>query len=52
MENIESTQIVLPCSSFDETIAFFKDRLGFQVDIISPADDPLVVVISGYGLHI
>ena len=52
MESIQSAQLVLPGSPFDETIAFFRDRLGFRVDIISPADDPSVVTISGYGLTI
>ncbi len=52
MDNIQSAQLVLPCSPFDETVAFFKDRLGFRIDTISPADDPSVVVISGYGLNI
>jgi len=52
METIQSAQIVLFCSSLDETVTLFKDRLGFRTDIISPADDPSVVVISGYGLSI
>jgi quercetin dioxygenase-like cupin family protein len=52
MENIESAQVVLPCSPFDETVTFFKDRLGFRVDMISPADDPSVVIISGYGVNL
>ncbi|CAF1466009.1 unnamed protein product [Didymodactylos carnosus] len=49
---IQSAQIVLSCSPFDETLAFFTDRLGFRVDIVSPADDPAVVMISGHGLNI
>lgn len=52
MENIQLAQMVLPCSPFDETVTFFKDRLGFHIETISPADDPSVVVISGYGLNI
>jgi quercetin dioxygenase-like cupin family protein len=52
MENIESSELVVRCSSLDETVDFFKDRLGFRIDMISPADDPSVVIISGYGIHI
>ncbi|CAF3819264.1 unnamed protein product, partial [Adineta steineri] len=49
MENIQSAQLVVSCLSLDETVTFFKDRLGFRVDMISPADDPSVTIISGYG---
>ncbi|CAF1059924.1 unnamed protein product [Adineta steineri] len=52
MENIQSAQLVVSCLSLDETVTFFKDRLGFRVDMISPADDPSVTIISGYGLQI
>jgi quercetin dioxygenase-like cupin family protein len=52
METIQSAQMVLFCSSLDETVNFFKNRLGFRTDTISPADDPSVVVISEYGLSI
>ncbi|CAF4642608.1 unnamed protein product [Rotaria sp. Silwood2] len=51
-ERIQPPQIVLPCSSYNETLAFFKDKLGFQVENFFPADDPAVAIISGYGLHI
>ena len=47
-----SSQVVLQCRSLNETLSFFTDRLGFRVDIISPADDPSVIVISGYGIHL
>ncbi|CAF1438133.1 unnamed protein product [Rotaria sordida] len=49
---IQSAQILLSCSQFDETLAFFTDRLGFRIDIFFPADDPEVAIISGYGLNI
>ena len=52
MDTIQSAQIVLPCESLDETIGFLKDQLGFRTDIISPADDPSIVVMSGYGLSL
>lgn len=52
MESIQSVQLVLSASFFTETIAFFKDHLGFRVDIISSADDLSIVTISSYGLTI
>jgi hypothetical protein len=52
MENIQSTQVVLLCSTFNETVAFFKDRLGFRVEMISPTNNPSVVIISEYELNI
>ncbi|UJR19837.1 hypothetical protein I4U23_022970 [Adineta vaga] len=52
MENIQSVQIVLRCLSLDENLQFFKDRLGFRLEMIRPADDPSEVVLSGYGIRI
>ena len=52
MENIQSAELVLPCLSLDETVTFFTNQLAFRVDLISPADDPSVVLISGYGINI
>lgn len=49
---IQSSQIVLPCSSLNETLAFFTDRLGFRIESFLPADDPVVAIIAGYGLNI
>ncbi|CAF2998644.1 unnamed protein product [Rotaria sp. Silwood2] len=51
-ELIQSAQVILPCSPFDETLKFFTNRLGFQLDLISPADDPAIAVLSGYGLNL
>lgn len=52
MNGIESGEIVLRCSSLDEMVTFFKDQLSFRVDVISPADDPSTMILSGYGLRI
>ena len=49
---IERAEVVLSCDDLDETLAFFVDRIGFRVDIISPADDPRVAVISGHGVRL
>ncbi|CAF1473120.1 unnamed protein product [Rotaria sp. Silwood1] len=51
-ELIRSAQVILPCSPFDETLTFFTNRLGFQLDLISPADDPAIALLSGYGLNL
>ncbi len=51
-DEVQAAQIVLPCVELDETLDFFTERLGFRVAAIYPADDPSVVVISGYGLRI
>lgn len=51
-QQIQAAELVLPCPDLDATLTFFTDRLGFRVDAIFPADDPSVVVISGYGLRI
>lgn len=37
---------------FDETLAFFVDELGFQMDRISPADDPTSAIVSGHGVSL
>jgi len=49
---IRAAEVVLPCADLDETLSFFTDRLGFRVVTVLPADDPSVVVITGYGLRI
>lgn len=52
MDHIEPGQFVLPCESLEETVRFLKDQLGFRTDMISPADDPSVIIMSGYGLSL
>lgn len=51
---VSSASIVLPCprSTFDSTLAFFVDTLGFRVGSIGPADAPVVATILAYGLQI
>ena len=49
---IESAEVVLPCDALDDTVAFFRDELGFRLDAITPADRPRAVVLSGYGLRV
>jgi quercetin dioxygenase-like cupin family protein len=49
---IEAAQVVLPSAKLDETVEFFTSRLGFRVDAVLPADDPVVVVVSGHGVRL
>ncbi|MGD9705610.1 MAG: cupin domain-containing protein [Acidimicrobiia bacterium] len=49
---VERAEVVLPCDDLNETLAFYVERLGFRVDLISPADDPRVAVISGHGVRL
>lgn len=44
--------IVQPCQDLDEALSFFRDRLGFRLETIFPADDPAVALISGHGLRL
>ncbi len=45
-------EVVLPCSELDETLSYFTERLGFRIEVIFPADDPVVAVLSGHGLRL
>lgn len=47
-----AAQVVVPCVDLASTLAFFTDRLGMRVELISPADDPALVVISGLGVRL
>lgn len=49
---IMGAEVVLPCAELEATLAFFKDRLGFQLEAIFPADAPAVAVIAGHGLRL
>lgn len=49
---IRAIEVVLPCIELDPTVDFFVDRLGFRLDVIMPADDPAVALLSGYGMRI
>jgi quercetin dioxygenase-like cupin family protein len=51
-QQIAGAEVVLPCAELDATLAFFKDRLGFQLQAIFPADAPAVAVLAGHGLRL
>jgi mannose-6-phosphate isomerase-like protein (cupin superfamily) len=50
-DSSDAVDLVLPCTDFDGTMAFFTGRLGFRLDMITPADDPTVAVVSGHGVR-
>jgi quercetin dioxygenase-like cupin family protein len=50
--DIETAELLLPCSELSETLGFFCERLGFRVDAIFPADDPAQALLVGHGLRI
>lgn len=49
---IAHAEIVLPAGRLSDTLPFFIETLGFQLDSIMPADDPRVAHVSGHGLNI
>ena len=49
---IEAAEVLLPSSDLKDDLPFFTGRLGFRLDMIFPADDPSVAVLSGHGLRI
>lgn len=49
---IRSAEVELPAPDLDATLAFFVERLGFRIELISPADDPAVAVVCGHGLRL
>ncbi|MEO1796553.1 MAG: cupin domain-containing protein [Pseudomonadota bacterium] len=51
MQNIRA-EIVLPARDVRDDIPFFTKTLGFRMEEIYPADDPRVVVLSGFGLRL
>jgi quercetin dioxygenase-like cupin family protein len=49
---IRSAEVVLPSGDLNETVGFFIETLGFQLEAIFPADDPAVAVIAGHGVRL
>lgn len=49
---IQAAEIILGCEEIADTLRFYQERLGFQLDAIFPADDPTDAVVSGYGLRV
>jgi quercetin dioxygenase-like cupin family protein len=45
-------EILLPTSDLRQDLPFFTKVLGMRMDMIYPADNPAVAVISGHGLRL
>ena len=45
-------ELLLPSCDLHADLAFFRERLGFRLDSIFPADDPAQAVLSGHGVRI
>lgn len=50
--NETRAEILLPTQSLVKDLPFFTKKLGFRLDMIYPADNPAVVVLSGHGLRL
>ena len=50
--NISVIEVICPGDPWDETVAFFTQKLGFRIDMIRPADDPDTMRLSGYGTQL
>ena len=45
-------ELLLPSRDLHADLSFFRERLGFRLDSIFPADDPAQAVLSGHGVRI
>jgi quercetin dioxygenase-like cupin family protein len=50
--NIHSAQIILPTSDLNASLEFLTTQLGFRLEMIMPADSPILADISGHGISI
>lgn len=51
-EHVQAAEVVLPSADLAADLAFYTQALGLRLDIIFPADDPSVAVLSGHGVRI
>lgn len=47
--SIHGVAVAIPCRDLDEMVDFFRDQLGFRIEVISPADSPRTALMSGHG---
>jgi len=52
MDNIQAAEVSLPSQDLAADLAFYTQEPGFRLDMIFPADDPGVAVLSGHGLRL
>jgi quercetin dioxygenase-like cupin family protein/catechol 2,3-dioxygenase-like lactoylglutathione lyase family enzyme len=51
-ENVKAIEVSLPSTNLAADLGFYTQVLGLRLDMIFPADDPAVAVLSGHGLRI
>jgi len=51
-DKLAQAEIRLPTTALPEDLAFFTGPLGMALDMIFPADNPRVAVLSGHGLRV
>lgn len=47
-----TAEVRLPTQALRDDLPFFTERLGMRLDMIYPADDPQVAIVSGHGLRL
>ncbi|HEY0351599.1 MAG TPA: hypothetical protein VGC48_05725, partial [Gemmatimonadales bacterium] len=47
LNNVQAAEVSLPSQDLAADLAFYTQELGFRLDMIFPADDPAVAVLSG-----
>jgi hypothetical protein len=45
-------EIRLPTAELRNDLPFYTKTLGFRLDMIFPADNPAIAVLSGHGLRL
>lgn len=50
--DIQAAEVTLACTELNDTLEFFRDRIGFKLVAIFPSDDPQIAVLTGFGLSI
>ncbi|MCH9680621.1 MAG: cupin domain-containing protein [Deltaproteobacteria bacterium] len=45
-------EVVLPCPELALTVEWLRQRLGFELRMVMPADDPAVAVMQGHGVRL
>jgi len=45
-------ETVISCGNLTASIDYYRDRLGFRLQMIFPADEPRVAVLEGHGLRV
>jgi quercetin dioxygenase-like cupin family protein/catechol 2,3-dioxygenase-like lactoylglutathione lyase family enzyme len=51
-ENVQAGEVSLPSTDLAADLTFYTEVLGLRLDMIFPADDPSIAVLSGHGLRI